>query len=54
MENAKQAEGKEEKQVKQEKIFADLYLKLYDLVNNQKITVQQALKVLAGEENETR
>lgn len=52
--NAKQAEGKEEKQVKQEKIFADLYLKLYDLVNNQKITVQQALKVLAGEENETR
>lgn len=52
--NAKQAEGKEEKQVKQEKIFADLYLKLYDLVNNQKMTVQQALKVLAGEENETR
>ncbi|WBF52965.1 MazG nucleotide pyrophosphohydrolase domain-containing protein [Macrococcoides canis] len=52
--NAKQAEGKEEKQVKQEKIFADLYLKLYDLVNNQQMTVQQALKVLAGEENETR
>ncbi|QTQ08049.1 nucleotide pyrophosphohydrolase [Macrococcoides canis] len=52
--NAKQAEGKEEKQVKQEKIFADLYLKLYDLVNNQQMTVQQALKVLAGEENEAR
>lgn len=51
---AKQAEGKEEKEIKQEKIFADLYLKLYDLVNKQHVTVAEGLKVLAGEQDETR
>lgn len=54
MEKAKRAEGKEEKEIKQEKIFADLYLKLYDLVNKQHMTIAEGLKVLAGEQDETR
>ncbi|MCE4957950.1 MazG family protein [Macrococcoides caseolyticum] len=52
--NAKAKEGKTERTVKQEKIFADIFLKLYDLNKSQGISLEDALKEIAGEKNETR
>lgn len=52
--DVKAKEGKVERTVKQEKIFADIFMKLYDLVNHQHMTVEDALKKIVGELNETR
>ena len=48
----KENEGKDLTRVKQEKIFADVFLKLYDLVNNENKTLKMALKEVEGELNE--
>ncbi|MCU7558387.1 MazG family protein [Macrococcus capreoli] len=52
--DAKAKEGKVERKVKQEKIFADIFLKLYDLNKSQGTSIEEALKEIAGEMNETR
>lgn len=51
--DAKAKEGKKERTVKQEKIFADIYLKLYDLNKSQSMSLEEALKEIVGEMNET-
>lgn len=51
---AKVKEGKAERTVKQEKIFADICLKLYDLNTTQNMTLKEALKTIEGELDETR
>lgn len=48
----KENEGKDLTRVKQEKIFADVFLKLYDLVNNENKTLKMALKEVEGELDE--
>ncbi|WP_414054683.1 MazG family protein [Macrococcus equi] len=48
-EDAKTKEGKIERAVKQEKIFADIFMKLYDLVNHHQMTTEDALKKIVGE-----
>ncbi|WP_414055514.1 MazG nucleotide pyrophosphohydrolase domain-containing protein [Macrococcus equi] len=47
--DAKTKEGKIERAVKQEKIFADIFMKLYDLVNHHQMTTEDALKKIVGE-----
>ncbi|WP_414042105.1 MazG family protein [Macrococcus animalis] len=52
--DAKAKEGKAERTVKQEKIFADICLKIYDLNKSQSMPLEDALKEIVGEMNETR
>lgn len=52
--DAKAQEGKVERTVKQEKIFADIFMKLYDLINLHHMSVEEALTKIVGELNETR
>lgn len=52
--DAKAKEGKQERTVKREKIFADIFLKLYDLNKIQNVSLKDALKEIEGGIDETR
>ncbi|MFC6292922.1 nucleotide pyrophosphohydrolase [Macrococcus epidermidis] len=52
--DAKAKEGKQERTVKKEKIFADIFLKLYDLNKIQNVSLKDALKEIEGGIDETR